>query len=179
MDIKKVIMEQKDYLIFMNERIYEQLIYAETKNSLFAGILGAAIWALFSISINCLLLEIYIYIIAFSFCISLMIIVFSFYPITRTLHEKKNLFFGGDISKIENGQIYLNDISDVNDHLLEQLAEQNIMVSKIVLRKHKYFSLSMKIFVFGILPFLYIFLIANYIIRFFKFLWCRISKINI
>lgn len=161
----------KQYLKDLNERVYEQLTYAEAKNAVLIGLLGAAIFSLVGIIIdlkesNLLWLQIYLGVISSGLIIPLLISLFSFYPNTKHLNGNKNLYFYGDVAKFLDAESYLNDIKKIED-LESQIAEQNIAVSKIVMKKHKMFSIALKLTVICIFPPYLIILIIKAIISLF------------
>ena len=128
----------KEHLKTMNDRIYEQLSYAEAKNAVLIGFIGAAIFSIVGIiielnSTNLLWLQIWLGVIAGSLLLPFILSLTSFYPNMHRLNEHRecNLFFYGDIAKFKDSDAYVEDINNSNS-LNEQLAEQNIMVSNIV-----------------------------------------------
>lgn len=158
--------DRNEYLTKVNERIYEQLNFAETKNGIFSGILGAAIWGVFSaIDTGCLYLDIYLYIMGVSFSIALIFLLFTFYPNRKTLNGKGNLYFWGYIAQKSNARSYISEVEKDYDLLDEQLAEQNIQVSRIISRKHKIFTISIKFTIAGVLPLFYFYLVYKYGIK--------------
>ena len=151
------------HLKSVNDRIYEQLSYAESKNAILTGLVGAAIFALvnLAIKIDCseyLWAVIICGLMILSLITSLCIAVSSFIPNLNKNNpaREKNLFFYGDISKFESSKDYLNCVK-ICDDLEEQIAEQNIAVSKIIGNKHKKFVLALKFSFAGVLLPYYLF----------------------
>ena len=73
-----------DYLKNINDRIYEQLAYAETKNGIMIGLLTAILGVIAGVFIAgiqlCCWLEIYFWLILATFTIALIVCIFSFFP---------------------------------------------------------------------------------------------------
>ena len=152
-------------LIDCNNRIYEQLTFAETKNAILSGLLGAAIIGFIILFIDLysqdfLCFTVILAISIFSMIIALIISLSSFIPIVSTLKEKKNLYFYGDIAKFDNGKDYISALEKA-ENLEEQLAEQNIKVSQIICRKHKRFSIALDFTIAALIPFYYIYMIIK------------------
>ena len=148
----------KEQLKEMNEIIYNQLSYAETKHAVLIGLVGAAIFAIVGIMVDinnpCSQLIIGIQIglgyVALSLTIALLISLFSFFPKLNKLREN-NLYFYGDIAKYNDARKYVDDVERSAD-LEEQLAEQNIVISQIILSKHKKFKIALNITIASLLP---------------------------
>lgn len=145
-----------EYLKEANDRIYEQLSYAETKHAVLLGFIGATIFAIVGIIINLkdsnlLWLQILLGAMAFTMIIPLIISLISFYPNRSKLRENKNLYFYGDIGTFKNAEEYLDKINNSLD-LEKQLAEQNITVSSIVSRKHNKFKIALQFCIASIFP---------------------------
>ena len=161
-------MENKDkenYLKMCNDRIYEQLTYAETKNAILSALLGATIFGIIGIIMD-LNVEVFLWLIIvlgvsmLSMVVALIISLSSFVPVVSTLNSKRNLYFYGDIANYKDGIEYLEAV-DNSKSLEEQLADQNIKVSQIICRKHKKFSLALNFTIASILPIYYIYMIIK------------------
>ena len=145
----------------MNEIIYNQLSYAETKHAVLIGLVGAAIFAIVGIIVDinnpCSQLIIGIQIglgyVALSLTIALLISLFSFFPKLNKQSKTReiNLYFYGDIAKYTDAQKYVNDVDESVD-LSVQLAEQNIVVSQIIMAKHKKFKIALNITIASLIP---------------------------
>lgn len=164
-------LELHEYLKEANDRIYEQLSYAETKHAVLLGFVGAAIFAIVSIIIdlrdlNLLWLQILLGAMAFSMVIPLVISLSSFYPNLKKLRDN-NLYFYGDIGKFKSAEEYLDKFNESSD-LDEQLAEQNITVSSIVSSKHNKFKLALPFCIASIFPPFYTVLLIIVIIKLIK-----------
>ncbi len=160
--------EKKDYLENSNNRIYEQLSYAEAKNGVLIGLLGAAIIALINLALEETLdwrISLILYILSGVFMISLIVSICSFFPNTKALTKKRNIYFWGDIAGLENAEEYKAWLEDESVNLEDQLAEQNIQVSRIIRRKHKMFSIALKIMLSGLIPPLIIFYLIKGLIK--------------
>ncbi len=133
---------QLEELHKMNDIVYGQLTFAEAKNGVLVGLLGAGIVSLLIWSFDCgtpCWLSITLWCISTILMISLLLSLASFIPNTRTLHQgKKNDFFWGDIARYSNSEDYLQSFSD-KQAMIEDLAQQNIQVSRIIARKNKLF----------------------------------------
>ena len=163
--------ERRDnYLKDANDRIYEQLSYAEAKHAVLIGFVGAAIFSIIGIIIdlkdsNLLWLQIWLGIIASTLLAPLIVSFLSFYPNTKTLKaNRKNLYFYGDIAKYKNAELYLKDIHKAED-LNTHIAEQNIMVSSIVIKKHNKFSFALKLCAASIFPPYYLVILVQFIFK--------------
>ena len=163
--MKKEEIEVHEHLKEANDRIYEQLSYAETKHAVLLGFVGAAIFAIAGIIIelrnsNLLWLQILLGATAFSLVFPLIISLISFFPNRSKLNQerKANLYFYEDIRKFKNAEEYLNKINDSLD-LDKQLAEQNITVSTIVSKKHNKFKIALQLCIASIFPPYYLVLI--------------------
>lgn len=151
----------KEQLSEMNEIIYNQLSYAETKNAVLVGLVGAALFSVVGIIVDindpCSKLIIGIQIalgcIALQFAIALLISLFSFLPniSKQSAVRKINNYFYGDIATYKDVQQYVSDVKNSAD-LEEQLAEQNIIVSKIILAKHAKFKIALNITIASLIP---------------------------
>ena len=155
-----------DYLKKMNDRIYEQLAYAETKNGIMIGLLTAIIGVIAGVFIAgiqlCCWLEIYFWLILATFTIALIVCIFSFFPVLQTLQNtpKPNLFFYGDLAKLNSVEEYVHQITNCAD-IATHIEAQNIQVSKIIIRKHKCFKISLHFIMAGVLlPIYLIYLIV-------------------
>lgn len=152
----------KEQLKEMNGLIYNQLSYAETKHAVLIGLVGAAIFAIVGIMVDinnpCSQLIIGIQIglgyVALSLTIALIISLFSFFP-KLSKQRYINLYFYGDIAKYTDAQKYVNDVDESVD-LSNQLAEQNIVVSQIIMAKHKKFKIALNITIASLIPPYYI-----------------------
>lgn len=125
-----------------NDIIYGQLTFAEAKNGVLVGLLGAVIVSLLAWSFDgetqCWL-AITIWCISAMLAVSLLLSVVSFIPNTKTLcPTKKNNFFWGDIAKYGGSEDYLQSFSS-EQSMIDDLAQQNIQVSRIIARKNKLF----------------------------------------
>lgn len=155
-----------DYLKNINDRIYEQLAYAETKNGIMIGLLTAILGVIAGVFIAgiqlCCWLEIYFWLIFATFTIALIVCIFSFFPVLRTLKNtpKPNLFFYGDLAKLNSVEEYEYQITNCAD-IATHIEVQNIQVSKIIIRKHKCFKISLHFIMAGVLlPIYLIYLIV-------------------
>ena len=162
--------ERNNYLKEVNDRIYEQLSYAEAKHAVLIGFIGAAIFSIISIiidvqAVELLWLRIWLGVIAATLLAPLIISFLAVYPKTKTLKaDKKNLYFYGDIAKYKNAESYLSDINK-SDNLNIHIAEQNVLVSSIVVKKHNMFSIALKLCVASIFPPFYLVILAQAIIK--------------
>ena len=136
-----------------NDRIYEQLTFAEAKNGILIGLYTAIIFGLINLFFECLpcwskiILSISLVLMA----VGLFICLLSFVPNVKTHKNERNLFFWGDIAKLRDFNEY-DDLIDKEEILLENLAKQNIHVAKIVAKKNKIFSISINYLFAGIFP---------------------------
>ena len=151
---------QHEYLMDANNRIYEQLTYAETKHAVLIGLLGASVFAIIGIVIdlsgaNLKWLQILLGCVAALMFLPLIVSIVSFFPNRRTLEKSKNLYFYGDVGKYKNSDTYLNDVNSAQD-LDNHLARQNIVVSKIITKKHDKFVLALHLCLASIFPLHYI-----------------------
>ncbi len=162
--------ENYTYLKDANDRIYEQLTYAEAKHAVVIGLLGAAIFAIIGIIIdifdsNLMWLQILLGIMAFSMLIAIIVSLSSFYPDRKKIKnaEKSNLFFYSDIAQISDGEKYIQQLgqADINKHL----AEQNIKVAQIIEQKHRKFRIVLNLLLASILLPYYIALIVKLIVQ--------------
>ena len=156
---------KEKYLNACNDRIYEQLTFAETKNAILSGLLGAAIFGLINLLIDLytpeyLWLAIVLGVSALSMVIALIVSLSSFIPIISALGGERNLYFYGDISKFNKGKEYL-EVLERADNLDVQLAEQNIKVSQIICRKHRKFSIALDFTIAALLPFYFFYMIIK------------------
>lgn len=162
--------ERDNYLKETNDRIYEQLSYAEAKHAVLIGFVGAAIFSIIGIVIDLrdtgpLWLQIWLGVIAATLLAPLIISFLSFYPNTKALKaDRKNLYFYGDIAKYGDAEVYLSDIGK-NEELNTHLAEQNIKVSSIVMNKHKKFTIALKLCAASIFPPYYLVIFVQFIIK--------------
>lgn len=153
-----------------NDRIYEQLSYAEAKHAVLIGFVGAAIFSIVGIIIdlrndNLLWLQIWLGVIAATLLPPLIISFLAVYPNTKVLkNNKRNLYFYGDIAKYKNADSYLSDINKCGD-LNTHIAEQNIMVSSIVIKKNKKFSIALKLCAASLFPPYYLVIFLKLIIN--------------
>lgn len=125
-----------------NEIIYGQLTFAEAKNGVLVALLGAGIVSLLVWSFDgntpCWF-SIVLWCISAILIIGLLLSLVSFIPSTRTLNPiRKNHFFWGDIAKYDSSKEYLHSFSD-EQSIIDDLAQQNIQVSRIIARKNKLF----------------------------------------
>lgn len=158
-----------EYLKSMNERVYEQLSYAETKNGILLGLLTAIIGVLVStlvgdIDIPCGL-KIYLAILTATFSISLISCLLSFFPNLKVLKNSPNpnLYFYGDLAKFDTTDAYDDNIEKTQDRIMH-LEAQNIHVSKIIMRKHRFFTIAIHCIFAGLVLPLYLgFIIWSYI----------------
>lgn len=106
---------------------------------------------------------------------TLIVSLASFYPFNKTLNpnRKYNLFFYGDIAKICNGAEYIEKIDDIEDGSV-QLAEQNILISKIIMRKHNMFVIALNLLFASIFLPYYLVLIVFLIMHQIK----KLKKVN-
>ena len=158
---------KEKYLNSCNDRIYEQLTFAETKNAILSGLLGAAIFGFINLLIDLyspelLWLVIVLGVSTLSMIIALIISLSSFIPIVSALGGERNLYFYGDIAKFNKGKEYLETLEQA-DNLEVQLAEQNIKVSQIICRKHRKFSIALDFTIAALLPFYYFYMIIKLI----------------
>lgn len=155
----------KKQLEYMNNVIYSQLSYAEAKNAILSGLVGSALFALIGVIIDIndfglQWLQIILGVMALSLLITLIVSLTSFYPNTKTFNDKEeNMFYYGDIAKQRRVEEYLEKTRDPNKNLI-QLAGQNIILSNMILRKHKIFVITLKLFIASIiLPYYIVLLI--------------------
>ena len=159
-----------NYLKDANDRIYEQLSYAEAKHAVLIGFVGAAIFSIIGIIIdlkdsNLLWLQIWLGIIVSTLLVPLIVSFLSFYPNTKILKaNRKNLYFYGDIAKYKNAESYLKDIHKAED-LNTHIAEQNIIVSSIIMKKHRKFSIALKLCAASIFPPYYLVILVQFIFK--------------
>lgn len=153
-----------DYLKDVNDRIYEQLSYAEAKHAVLIGFIGAAIFALIGIiidigtnSLNLLWLQIWIGVIVGLLILPLGVSLSSFYPNTKKkdIGKGNNLYFYGDISKYKSVELYLDEIINCSD-IERHLASQNMQVSLIITKKHSKFILALNLCLASFFPLHYI-----------------------
>lgn len=173
MDLE-VIMENEKYELIklMNDRIYEQLNYAEAKNGILTGLLGGGVAAMLSSlpEISCELrwLKIYLLIVGGLFILAMCISLISFLPNTKKLDNKRvNYMFWGDVAAQTDVAKYLNDVTK---NPIQDLAEQNMHVARIVTRKQLFFKVALKISLFALCPIVFIvYLIVTK---------CRVTNLN-
>ena len=163
--MKKEEIEVHEHLKEVNDRIYEQLSYAETKHAVLLGFIGVALFAIVSIIIelrdlDLIWLQILLSVMAGSLVFPLIISLASFFPNRSKLNQerKANLYFYEDVQKFKDAEEYLDKINDSLD-LDKQLAEQNITVSSIVSKKHNKFKIALHLCVASIFPPYYLVLI--------------------
>lgn len=164
---------QEKQLKEANDIIYEQLTFADNKsNFIFAASIAllAGVFAAFcstleyvnsweSISLKISFWTYLGYLIIF---LSLSILFSSQAMFPRLTKNKsdpegeKNLLFFGDVAKIQSLKEY-DDLLNKSTHK-KNLQNQNISVSKIIVRKHEKLSISFRFFMLAIIP-LYIFVI--------------------
>lgn len=140
--------KKKEYLEATNNRIYEQLSYAEAKNGVLVGLLSAIILALLGLAFDDStgkLADIILYIYSGVLGVSLVISLISFFPNTDPLGKKENLYFWGNIANFGDDKEYLEAFETKKDELDNQLARQNIQISRIIRRKHMLFSIALEI----------------------------------
>lgn len=145
--------QKLNYYKEANDRIYEQLTFAEAKNGVLIGLYTAIIFGLINLFFECLpcWAEIVLGISLGLMAIGLIISILSFIPNIKTLNNEKNLYFWGDISKIHNFKEYENCLNK-KEGLFEDLASQNIHVAKIVAKKNKLFSISINFLFIAVFP---------------------------
>lgn len=146
--------EQKyDYYKEVNNRIYEQLTFAEAKNGVLVGLYAAIIFGLINLFFECLPCwgKIILSISLGFMAIGMIICILSFIPNVKTLKNERNLFFWGSIAKLNDFNEY-DSLINKEEILLENLAKQNIYVAKIVAKKNMLFSISINFFFAGIFP---------------------------
>ena len=151
----------KEQLSEMNEIIYNQLSYAETKNAVLVGLVGAALFSIVGIIVDIndfsskLIIGIQIALgcVALQFIIALLISLFSFLPnlSKQSTVRKINKYFYGDIATYKDAKQYVTDVKNSAD-LEEQLAEQNIIISKIIMAKHAKFKIALNITIASLIP---------------------------
>ena len=147
---------KEEYLKETNNKVYEQLAYAETKNGVLAGILGAVLFAIVGIiSIENLLYwaRICFAVIGGTLFIAFIIILLSFLPNTKVLKGSptQNLYFWGSIAEFDDIGEYeeaIEKYENVNEHL----EAQNIQVAKIIKRKYKFFNIAIRIAFAALMP---------------------------
>lgn len=159
------------YLKYTNDRIYEQLTYAETKHAVLIGFVGATIFAIVGVifeikGCNLTWLKICLGVIAGFLLVPLFISFSSFFPNTNGLKkDKRNIYFYGDIAKYNDTETYLSEIANCQDPE-KHLAAQNIQVSAIIMKKHKKFKLSLYCCIASIIPVFYIYIfIALFLLK--------------
>ena len=145
--------EKYNYYKEANDRIYEQLTFAEAKNGVLIGLYTAIIFGLINLFFECLPCWGKIILgVSLSFtAIGMIICLISFIPNVKTLKNERNLFFWGDIAKLSDFNEY-DSLINKKEILLENLAKQNIHVAKIVAKKNKIFSISINYLFAGIFP---------------------------
>lgn len=136
-------------LVDTNTYIISQLQFIETKHGilttinlvLVAFILGSVFDSTseFSKFDKIYLLAIVIFLI-----VSVVCSLISFYPYTKKIGKKDNMFFFGDLSKMDNDN-YIEKYILTSVRILDDLKRQNILLSKIVLFKIKKFNLAILI----------------------------------
>ena len=151
----------KEQIKEMNEIIYNQLSYAETKHAVLVGLVGAAIFAIVSIIVDIndpssrviIGIQIGLGYVAFSLTVALLLSLFSFLPKLNKQSKTRaiNLYFYGDIANYIDAQKYVNDVDESVD-LSQQLAEQNIVISQIIMAKHKKFKIALNITIASLIP---------------------------
>ena len=147
--------KKQKYLEMTNNRIYEQLSYAEAKNGVLVGLLSAIILVLLGLAFDESsekVVDIILYIYSGILGLSLVISLISFFPNTDPLGKKANLYFWGNIASFSDDKEYLETFEEKKDELDNQLARQNIQVSRIIRRKHMLFSVALKIGAIAIFP---------------------------
>lgn len=158
--------KKQEYLEVTNNRIYEQLSYAEAKNGVLVGLLSAMILTLLGLAFDEStekVADIILYIYSGILGVSLLISLMSFFPNTDSLGKKENLYFWGNVANFSDDKEYLEFFELKKDELDNQLARQNIQVARIIRRKHVLFSASLKIIAIAIFPPLIIyFLVKEY-----------------
>ena len=95
--------KKQKYLEMTNNRIYEQLSYAEAKNGVLVGLLSAIILALLGLAFDESsekVVDIILYIYSGILGLSLVISLISFFPNTDPLGKKANLYFWGNIASL-------------------------------------------------------------------------------
>lgn len=156
--------KKQEYLEVTNNRIYEQLSYAEAKNGVLVGLLSAIILALLGLAFDESTgkgADIILYIYSGVLGVSLVISLISFFPNTNPLGKKANLYFWGNIANFGDDKEYLEAYETKKDELDNHLARQNIQVSRIIRRKHMLFSVALKISAIAIFPPLIIYFLVK------------------
>lgn len=170
MDEEKQNNLQLEELHKMNDIIYGQLTFAETKNGVLIGLLGAGIVSLLIWSFDCgtpCWLSITLWCISAILMVGLLLSLASFIPSTKTLRPvKKNNFFWGDIAKYGSSEDYLQSFSD-EQSMIDDLAQQNIQVSRIIARKNRLFCWAIYVTLVG-LPLGLIVVLIRFILRLVK-----------
>lgn len=173
--------DQKDskleYLMRMNERVYEQLSYAETKNGILLGLLAAIIGVMVGVLVGDARilygLKIYLVILTVCFSVSLISCLLSFFPNCKVLKNSPNpnIYFYGSLAKFETANEYNENIRKMHEHEEDlHLEAQNIQVSRIIVRKHKYFTVAIHfIFASLVLPIYIGYILCGHIVKRKKF----------
>lgn len=149
-------MRKEDCIKNANDRIYEQLTFAEAKNGVLLGLLSAVIFGIANFidyDKNPLWLFIYFVIAIISMGLGVLFCAFSFIPNQKTLDKSPspNLYFWGNIANFKNIEEYNKALSDIEDDL-DHLQAQNIQVSRIIARKYHFFNCALHLFIAGIFP---------------------------
>ncbi len=146
---------KKEYYTEANNIIYGQLTYAETKNGVLIGFLGAAIIALLTLAFDEMTgktIDIILYAYSAILGVALFCSLCSFFPNTNTLNNKRNLYFWGDIANFQNADDYEKVFFQEEKDLEKHLANQNIQVSRIIKRKNKLFAIALQIVSVALFP---------------------------
>jgi len=153
-------MENEKYELIkqMNDRIYEQLTFDEAKNGILTGLLGGGVAAILSSlsEIPCELqwLKIYLLIVGGLFILAMCISLISLLPNTKKLNSKRvNNAFWGDVADLTDVAKYLDDVTK---NPLQDLAEQNMHVARIVTRKQLFFKVALEISLFALCSIVFI-----------------------
>ena len=149
-------MRKDDCVKNANDRIYEQLTFAEAKNGVLLGLLTAVILGIANFidyDKNPLWLFIYFVIAIISMGLGVLLCALSFVPNKKTLDKSPspNLYFWGDIANFKNVDEYNKALSNVEDDF-DHLEAQNIQVPRIIARKYCFFNYALHMFIAGVFP---------------------------
>jgi hypothetical protein len=156
----------------VNDRLYDQIVYAETKNAIFVGLFGAAIFAVISLDPDGqVIFEFWKWYFLGVLAIGLGVTLLSFMPQTgkTNSNQPSNPYFWKDIMAFVSVAEYRKAIDQSQTSIESLLMEQNLYLAAIVNRKHVFFKSTLAILFGGIFPPFFLFL-------FFKFLESEICK---
>lgn len=148
-------MDKKESLQMMNQSCYTMISHSETKISILTaidvGIIAAAVGTyasnnffvdFYNFNKCCfIIITSYISLISFGAFISLLICLYALLANFVTSPHDPNPFYYCDVYRMGSKK-YLNSISNEED-TIKYLAEENVMLSKIVEKKYKLFNKSL------------------------------------